>query len=230
MERRQLPECAKQDDHWVCKEEDGKGIVMFSSAGRVRFQIEFGPANELVHIVTDANPMRNFRLGMQHALMLQFSKVCIGLHGVTISYQGQNIVLSAPSGTGKTTLAKLLQQYCGAEVINGDFAFLSIHESGGVVFEPTPFCGTSGQCVNSRVEIDRIVFLSQAKENKWVPLKTRDVCKLLLDNVFVPEWDGEKRTQIHESVFRVIDRIPIEQFAFMPEAEAAKMFITHVIK
>lgn len=160
--------------------------------------------------------------------MFLLSRNCIGLHCVTVLCSEQAICLAAPSGTGKTTLSNLLVKYGDAAVLNGDFALLSVEEDGKIMFEPTPFCGTSGICHNYRVPIDRIVFLEQAEENRFRALDPVSALRQLLSNSFVPIWDEEKTAQIQDHAIRIIERIPVSLFSFAPTAEAVTVFYSHL--
>lgn len=167
------------------------------------------------------------RPGLQFGVLTSLHEKCIGLHGVTLLCGDEIIILSAPSGTGKTTLSHLLEVYCDAIVINGDFAMLSL-DTEGVVFEPTPFCGTSGRCLNHRVKVDRIVFLEQAKENSWKSLTTEAALVKLMSNVFLPVWDSKIQKCIQENILRIIPYLEINNFAFAPYQEAAEIFFDNI--
>lgn len=172
----------------------------------------------------------SFRVGMRFGMLLALYRTAFGFHGVTLICNGKVIILSAPSKTGKSTLARMLHEVYNASIINGDFALLSLDEEKKVVFEPTPFCGTSGICYNKRMKVDHIVFLSQAKENVWEEIGARQSCVHMLSNAFVPRWDEKRRNVVHENVLRAIDAVRISHFAFTPNKEAADVFYQNVTK
>ncbi len=157
-------------------------------------------------------------------MLLGLAGEAFGLHGVTVICQDKVIILSAPSGTGKSTLGNLLHQFCDAAIVNGDFALLTPEADGKLMFEPTPFCGTSGICHNYRLKVDRIVFLEQAKENTFSELAPRQALTRLLSNVFVPTWDGERALAVQQNALQAVKMVPMNVFAFEPTQEAAEMF------
>lgn len=208
---------------------DNTTVVSFCNERDQLFQLQYA-TDDCANIVLHHNPKRSnsLRLGIQHAMMIALSSDAIGLHGVTVICRDRAVILSAPSGTGKTTLAKLLQKHCGAAIVNGDFALLSPSEEHGIVFEPTPFCGASKICHNVRLPISAIVFLEQAPTIKWMPLSTREAMTHLLSNVFIPQWDEALRQSVEAVAMDIVGQVPMYKFAFPPTIEAAQMFCEKV--
>lgn len=167
------------------------------------------------------------RIGIHYGLMMALHQECVGLHGVTLLCGNEIIILSAPSGTGKTTLGKLLEQYCDAVVINGDFALLHPTED-GVIFEPTPFCGTSKRCLDFRSVINRVVFLSQAKENTWYELSGREALSSFMSNAFIPTGDHGMQRVVQENIMKCLCGMMANAYAFAPTKEAAEIFYKHI--
>lgn len=168
-------------------------------------------------------------LGMQHAIMLALSHQCLGFHGVTLICKDRVVILSAPSGTGKTTLAMLLREYCDAAIVNGDFALLT-PSKGQTFFEPTPFCGSSGIAHKFRLPIDHIVFLRQAKENVFCTLNTRQALSQLMSNSFIPPGDPLIMEQMQTLAISVVESVRVSSYAFEPTHEAATFFHDMVTK
>ena len=167
------------------------------------------------------------RLGIHYGIMLALHRQCVGFHGVTLLCGHEVIILSAPSGTGKTTLGKLLEEYCDGIIVNGDFALLSPMEE-GVIFEPTPFCGTSRRSLNHRMIVNRIVFLSQAKENEWRELGGREAVTQFMNNAFIPTWNADLQETVKQNILKCISVVKMNGYAFAPTQEAAEMFIENL--
>lgn len=86
------------------------------------------------------------------------------LHASYILINGEAILFSAPSGTGKSTQAELWKKYRGAEIINGDRVLVRKSEKGftaGGIY----YSGTSEYCENVSAPIRAIVLLGQAENN-----------------------------------------------------------------
>ncbi len=167
------------------------------------------------------------RIGVQYGVTCALYQECIGMHGVTLLCGDEMILLSAPSGTGKTTLANLLEKYCDSVVINGDFALLVPTEH-GVIFEPTPFCGTSGRSLNHRVKLNRVVFLGQAKENRWRKLDWRESLSRFMSNAFIPDWDKDMLQAVQENILKCMSMVNVNAYDFAPTQEAAELFLKKI--
>lgn len=212
---------------WSVQELNGKRIAVYAPNGKAHFALEYSPdANEATVYVKAA--LDSFvRLGALYGTLAVLHRECLGLHGVTLECGGETVILSAPSGTGKTTLAGLLEKHCGARVLNGDFALLSVGE-GKVAFEPTPFCGSSGVCLNERAVVDRVVFLAQGLSNTWETLNGRQALTSFLSNVFVPEFDPRLQLAVQQNAFMALGSVKTNRFTFEPTAKAAQTFTERI--
>ncbi|MDO4814973.1 MAG: hypothetical protein Q4A83_00015 [Bacillota bacterium] len=88
----------------------------------------------------------------------------IVIHASYVLINGEAILFSAPSGTGKSTQAELWRAHRGARIINGDRVLIRRGENGftaGGIY----YSGTSGICENVTAPIRAIVLLSQAGES-----------------------------------------------------------------
>ena len=201
--------------------------AVYSREGKPMFRLRYSLNDNKVFISFAKEDYVSVKMGIQFGTMLALRDHCVGLHGVTILCGNEIIILSAPSGTGKTTLSKLLETYADAIVINGDFALLSPTDD-GLIYEPTPFCGSSGRSLNHRMKVNRVVFLEQCVDNIWKELPVRDAVVRFMNNAFVPDWDGDIVQKIQENIYNCINLIPINAFAFAPEKQAADVFIQNL--
>ena len=87
------------------------------------------------------------------------------LHCSVVKTGDQVMLLSGPSGIGKSTHADLWVKYKNAEVINGDRTLIC-KKGDQWMSLGWPICGSSEICHNEDYPISRVVFLGQAKENQ----------------------------------------------------------------
>lgn len=214
-------------DGWHFQSHYGITKISYTIKREDVFAFEYKESVKNLTILITNNDCKFFRLSQQFGLMIALHESCIGLHGVTLMCRNEVVILSAPSGTGKTTLGHLLEEYFDGMIINGDFALLSVSED-GVIFEPTPFCGTSRRALNHRVRVNRVVFLEQSTKNQWSVLDTRTAMIKFLANTFIPSWDKNMSSIIQENIAKCISFLKINSFAFVPEVKAAEMFFNHI--
>jgi len=226
FERVPLPESEDIEDGWSTEIHNSKKMAIYSLNREPVFAIQYD-ASQSIKVLIPEDENHNARLGAQYGLMTALNRECIGLHGVTLLCGDEVIILSAPSGTGKTTLAKLLERYCDAVVVNGDFALLNPTDN-GVIYEPTPFCGTSGRALNHRFRVNRIVFLSQSKTNEWRELNAREALSWFMSNAFVPTWDNVLQQAVRENILSSLSMLKVNSYAFAPTQEAAEAFLRHL--
>ncbi len=209
-------------DGWKYDDFNGLQQAAYFRNGKMCFTLHRDKANEVILRIGKALDSY-VRIGLHYSLMYALYQKSVGLHGVTLLCGNEIIILSAPSGTGKTTLAKLLERYCDAIIINGDFALLTPTED-CLVYEPTPFCGSSRRSLKQRMKINRIVFLSQAKENVWSETDGREAVTQFMSNAFIPTWDRQMQESVQENILKSISLVDVNGYAFAPTREAAETF------
>lgn len=117
------------------------------------------------------------------------------LHGSAITYDDEVILFSAPSGTGKTTHAKMWHRLYPEHVLwlNDDKPLLSIEDNKVYVYG-APFSGKHKANTNRKIPLKSIVFLRQGVTDKVTKLKKDEALKHLMVNSLRPTeeklWDN----------------------------------------
>lgn len=131
------------------------------------------------------DPVFTSLLALERRLIARDSLI---LHCAYMVYQGEAILFSAPSETGKTTQANLWEKYRGSRTVNGDRALLG-KRKGRWTAQGWPVCGTSEVCHNEEFPIRAVVMLSQAKENQAEQLPPGRAFPLLYSQITVNKWN-----------------------------------------
>ena len=143
------------------------------------------------------------------------------LHCAYVEYQGQAILFSAPSETGKTTQANLWEKYRGSRTVNGDRALLG-KKDGKWSAQGWPVCGTSEVCNNEVFPIRAVVMLSQAKENRAERLTPGHAFPLLYSQITVNKWNMEDHVHTMDLMDDFLGNVPVFHLGCTISEEAVK--------
>lgn len=113
------------------------------------------------------------------------------LHGILAEYKGKGIGFSAASGTGKTTHMNLWKEAgYSITILNGD-NFVLRKEDNTVYAYGIPWCGSSEQFINKKVEYFGTVFIEQGLENFVDCLKEDEAYMEYVQRSFLPRFDKD---------------------------------------
>lgn len=134
------------------------------------------------------------------------------MHGAVVAWKQEGYIFTAPSGTGKTTHARLWKKYLGSdvEIINGDKPVLEVTEE-QIIAYGTPWAGKERLQKNSCVPVKGICFLRQGETNSIHKLNKREALLLLLPQVYITP-DSKKAGKILELFGKILERIPVYEF------------------
>jgi hypothetical protein len=153
------------------------------------------------------------------------------LHGSAIAVDGQGIVFSANSGTGKSTQAGLWMSCFGARVvmINDDKPAIRF-----VVGRPwlygTPWSGKSFLNANRSVPLKALIFVERAETNRLELLGARDSIFRLMSQMSRPYYDEELGLKTMSVIERLIQTVPIYLLHCTISREAVDLTYTQLVK
>lgn len=113
---------------------------------------------------------------------------CMFMHCSAISYKGNAILFTAPSGTGKSTHSRLWKKHFGDDVdmINDDKPLLRIID-GKIYACGTPWDGKHHLSNNVMLPVKAIVVLSQSRENVIGKASKQELLYHILNQTIRPE-------------------------------------------
>lgn len=109
-------------------------------------------------------------------------------HGSTLAVDGNGVLFTAKSGTGKSTHTRLWREAFGDRVImiNDDKPFLHIGKE-GITAYGTPWRGKHGLGSNISAPLRAIVFVNRGVDNRIEPISPRELFPLLLQQTYTPD-------------------------------------------
>lgn len=169
------------------------------------------------------------------ALMITavYSHLCtmntLFLHASYVDYKGDGIVFVGPSGIGKTTQAQLWEKHLGAQIVNGDKAFVRIIDN-EVYAYGSPWCGSSPYCLNMKSPLSGIVVLKQSDKNCIRKLDTTEAMQYFMPHIFMPNWDKTCTNQVLTTFDKVLEKIPVWLLECRPDEEAVTITKNAILK
>lgn len=130
------------------------------------------------------------------------------LHCAYISHEGEAILFSAPSETGKTTQGNLWGQYKGARTINGDRSLLQ-KVDGRWMARGWPVCGSSEICNDIATPIRAVVMLSQGKTDVVTRLSPMKAFSQMYSQVTINRWNAAANVRCMDLLETFIKEVPV---------------------
>lgn len=151
------------------------------------------------------------------------------MHSSCVNIGGKGVLFTGFSGVGKTTQARLWHEYLGAEIINGDKAF--VREIDGRFYAcGLPWKGSSEYCLNKKTELKAIVVLRQAKENKIIKLGDAAAMEYFMPHIFMPHWDEKCLNNSFDTLEMILQKVPVMLFECRPDKDSVKLLYSTVFK
>lgn len=142
-------------------------------------------------------------------------------HASQISYGGRGLLFTAPSGTGKTTQARLWQKFRGADIVCNDRTLVRKQDG---VWQTYGYPLDGSEPVRS-TQVNRlgaIVLLAQGEENRVERLRPGRAAARLMGQTVMDVWDPAARKAALEQIFEIWQDIPVYRLTCTPDEEAVE--------
>ncbi len=217
-----------QDDEGqqiVCgKTSDGKSVFAFSWLQQRAGWLTCDEAYREGQIITTDYCRK---MAIDNALMIMFALATANLrtvlfHAAMVSYQAKAYMFLGPSGTGKSTHARLwLQHMEGSELMNDDNPVVRIGDDGKAVAYGSPWSGKTPCYRHVSLELGAIVTLSQAPYNKIRQIKGIEAFAALLPSISGKRWDSRIADGLYETENMLAGGTAMWHLECLPDEEAA---------
>ena len=135
------------------------------------------------------------------------------LHSSSVVLEGRAYLFFGPSGIGKSTHAAQWTETLGAAPLTGDRTVLEWTEAGGFVAHGSPFCGSSGLCLQARAPLGGLCRLDQAPEDRIEPLSPGAAFRELYAQTTVNDWDSPGTERICDQLSALTEAFPVWRLA-----------------
>ena len=143
------------------------------------------------------------------------------VHSSFVKYQDSGILFTGYSGVGKTTQAQLWEKFLGAQIVNGDKAFIR-NVDGKFFGYGLPWKGSSEYCVNTKVPLRAVVVLRQSSENKITHLDA-EAAEYFMPHIFFPHWDSDCLDNALAVFDSLLKSVPVWLLECRPDEESVRL-------
>lgn len=153
-------------------------------------------------------------------------------HGVALCINGQAWMISAPSGTGKSTQYRLLKDLFGEKIqlICGDKPILEFRPSGDIIVHSSPWMGKERWQGSGCARLAGIVYLEQGQENVIGRMPISEaLVPLYCQFLYLPEKEGELRTAA-SMLDRILRQIPVWKLVNRGDEASARLLYHTICK
>lgn len=184
-------------------------------------------ARVAVSLVGETPAQRHF--GLNNTLMLSYAfaaadRQTLLMHASVIRQGGRGYLMTAPSGTGKSTHTRLwYDNIPGCDLMNDDNPVVRIWPDGRVIVYGSPWSGKTPCYRNIQAPVGAIVRIQQRPENSIRQLRPMDAFSMLLPQMSSMKWDARVHRGVCDSIAQLVRLCRIYELGCLPDAEAARL-------
>ena len=153
----------------------------------------------------------------------------LSLHASLVEKDGFGVAFLGPSGMGKSTQAKLWEQYLGADFIIGDRPGLRKIDGKWIGFG-MPWDGKDAIHRQASVPVRALVWLEQAKENRISPMDPVQAMSVMLKQAMMPVWDDRAMDGATTLMDTLAREVPMFHLRCLPDEAAARLTYETICK
>lgn len=215
------------NDYAVYRKEDGTyQFVIYNPQDRLC--VRMIAANRFRHSkVMLVSPLtEDRRFGLNNSMMLAYSfSLCeddtLLVHSSVIRHDGKGYMMTAPSGTGKSTHTYLwYKNIPGCDLMNDDNPIIRIVDGEAIVYG-SPWSGKTPCYRNINAPIGGIVRIKQGPENIIHRLSPIEAFTMMLPACNNMKWDKRIYTSVCSTLTKLISATRLWELECRPDREAA---------
>lgn len=172
---------------------------------------------------------RYTKMAIDNALMVLYALATAAdgtvlFHAAVVSHEGKGYMFLGPSGTGKSTHARLWLKYIAdTALVNDDNPVVRLADDGLPVVYGSPWSGKTPCYRNVSYPLGGIVLLSQAPYNKIHRLSGIRAYASLVASISGKRWDSRVADGLHQTENALASTVPVWHLECLPDEEAAKL-------
>lgn len=156
-------------------------------------------------------------------VLLHFDRMLF--HGVAMIYKGRGYILTAPSGTGKSTQFRNLNTLYGKEcrIISGDKPVLRKLSEDGFRIYPSPWNGKENWSGKETAFLNSIIWLEQGSDNMIMRMGEADMVLPLFSQIIYTAPDPRTVHEASQMTEGLLRHIPVYKFVNTGDLQSSMM-------
>ena len=146
-------------------------------------------------------------------------------HGVAMIYKGKGYILTAPSGTGKSTQFRNLHMIYGEEcrIINGDKPIIRRMSEEEFRVYPSPWNGKENWSGRENARLHAVIWLEQGRENQIRRMDASDMVLPCLSQIIYNVPDPRTAHEACQMADGLLRHLPIYKFTNTGDLQSSKI-------
>jgi hypothetical protein len=181
-----------------------------------------------------ADEASNRAFALNNSLMMAYAFAASGhqtvlMHASVIRKDGYGYLMTAPSGTGKSTHTFLwYKNIPGCDLMNDDNPVVRIVDGQPIIYG-TPWSGKTDMNLNIRMPLGGIVFLERSTENFIHPIAVQDAIPKLFQQTLRPH-EASQMNKLLDILDKVLSETPIYRLGCDMSKEAVELSFNTIRK
>lgn len=153
----------------------------------------------------------------------------IALHASMVEKDGFGVVFLGPSGMGKSTQAKLWENYLGADFLIGDRPALRKINGRWHGFG-MPWDGKDAIYRQTSAPVRALIWLEQAKRDQITPMSPTQAMTVMLKQAMMPVWDDAAMDGATAQMTALARELPFYHLKCLPDEAAVRLTYETICK
>ena len=152
-------------------------------------------------------------------------------HGSSFSVDNNGFIIAARSGVGKSTHAKLLEEYIGDsfKYINDDKPLLKVNDEEVTIYS-SPWNGKERRGNNISAPLKAVIFLNRGETNTFRKIDNKEEIYIrMLSQIYLPK-EKSKREKALKVADKLLKKINFYEINVNKDIESAKMTYEEIIR
>ncbi len=213
----------RQEVRYRQTDDTGITYMKYEELSKTHFRISYIPS---IRVHLGGNRFTLSMMALEKRMLEQQGMI---LHASFIVCNGQAVLFSAPSQTGKSTQADLWEKYRNAQIINGD-RVLIIKKEEQYYACGWPVCGSSQISFNACVPIAAIVLLGQGTDNMILPATPATMIRRLIPEVTINRWNQEAYMKSLDLIEDMVQKIRMIDYTCTMSQEAVEFLYAAIME